>query len=559
MSRGVRQQPSVRYAPADEVDFAIVGAGAAGSVMARELSRAGYRVVVLEQGSYLTAKDFKHDELAVSAGHQLTNHPDRSPQTFRASAKEKAARRDFLIYGRVVGGGSVHFTANYWRFHEADFLEHSRYGNVAGANLADWPIRYADLEPYYTKVEWEVGVSGAAGSNPFDPPRSRPFPLPPMPIKPSGVLLEVAARKLGWHAAVAPVAVISQPYRGRQACQHCGFCENFGCEWGAKSSALATMIPDAEATGRCEIRPNSYVRRVQTDARGLATGVVYFDVSRREIMQRAKAVIVSANGAETPRLLFMSATNRFRDGLANSSGYLGKHLMFNGGAFAGGVFDHELNGHKGVQVSRYVQDHYRLDPKLGIVGGGGIDTRFDWYPISFAMDGIPPDAPHWGAGYKRMLREYYTRSMYALAHTTQLPQESANVTLDPELKDAWGLPAIRTTFTEHPNDIKMYQYFLDRCIELLDAAGAKSTWKYSIDIPSAVHLLGTARMGNDPKTSVVDKFHRTHDVPNLFIVDGSSFVTSGSGQPTMTIQALAFRAAEAIAGYAKRGEITRKV
>ena len=558
MTGGVRQTPSVRYAPTDEVDFAIVGAGPAGSVMARELARSGYRVVVVEQGPYLREADFKHDEIAVSQGHQLTNNPAAQPQTFRKTATDKAQRRDYLVYGRMVGGGSVHFTANYWRFHEADFEERSRYGSVAGASLEDWPIRYADLEPYYTKVEWEVGVSGLAGSNPFDPPRSRGYPLPPLPIKPSGVLFELAARKLGWHAAVAPMAVLSRPYRGRPACQHCGFCENFGCEWRAKSSALTTMIPDAERTGRCEIRPNSYVRRIQTDARGLATGVVYFDAQKREIMQRAKAVILSANGAETPRLLFLSASNQFPNGLANSSGVVGKHLMFNGGAFAGGLFEHEVNGHKSVQVSRYMQDFYRLDAKHGIIGGGGIDTRFDWYPISFAMDGLPTDAPRWGASYKRMVREYFTRSMYALAHTTQLPQESASVTLDPDLKDAWGLPAIRTTFAEHPNDLNLYRFFLDRCIELLDAAGAKSTWTYSLDAPWAVHLLGTCRMGNDPKASVVDKFHRAHDVPNLFIVDGSSFVTSGSGQPTMTIQALAFRAAEAIAGFAKRGEISKR-
>jgi choline dehydrogenase-like flavoprotein len=296
---------------------------------------------------------------------------------------------------------------------------------------------------------------------------------------------------------------------------------------------------------------------VQTDARGLVTGVVYFDAEKREVMQRAKAVVLCANGAETPRLLLMSASNRFPNGLANSSGVVGKYLMFNGGSFAGGLFDHEVNGHKSVQVSRYLQDFYRLDSKHGIVGGGGIDTRFDWYPISFAMDGLPPDAPRWGARYKRMLREYFTRSMFALSHTTQLPQESNSITLDPKLKDTWGMPAIRTTFAEHPNDMRLYRFFLDRSLELLEAAGAKRTWAYPLDAPYAVHLLGTCRMGNDPRTSVVDRFHRAHDVPNLFIVDGSSFVTSGTGQPTQTIQALAFRAADAITRLARRGEITR--
>jgi choline dehydrogenase-like flavoprotein len=558
MRKSAMQAPAVRFAPTDEVDFAIVGSGVGGATMARELSRNGFRVVLFEQGAYLHESDFKHDEIANTMGYQLVNNPELQPQTFRADASKKATRSNYILYGRVVGGGSVHFTANYWRFHEVDFEERTRSGTVAGADVQDWPIKYADLEPYYTKVEWEVGVSGIAGVNPFDPPRSRPFPLPPLPIKPSGVLMEVAARKLGWHAAPAPMAILSQPYKGRTQCQHCGFCEGFGCEWKAKSSALATMIPEAEQTGRCEIRPNSYVRRVQTDARGNATGVVYFDAQKREIMQRAKAVIVSANGAETPRLLFNSATNLFPNGLANSSGAVGKYLMFNGGAFAGALFEHELNGYKSVQVSRYVQDHYRLDKKHGLLGGGGIDTRFDWYPISFALDGLPPDAPRWGAQYKKMVREYYTRSMFALAHTTSLAQESSTITLDPDLKDAWGVPAIRTTFTEHPNDMKLYQFFMDRCIELLDAAGAKKTWKYGLDAPWQVHLLGTCRMGNNPKTSVIDKFHRTHDVRNLFIVDGSSFVTSGSGQPTMTIQALAFRAAEAVTGFAKRGEISKR-
>ena len=558
MTPAVRQSPSVRYAPTDEVDFVIVGAGAAGGVMARELATNGFRVVVLEQGPYLHETDFKHDELASFQKHQLTNDFTQQPQTFRKSAADKAERRDYLAYGRMVGGGSVHFTANYWRFHEVDFEERSRNGSVAGASIEDWPIRYADLEPYYTKVEWEVGVSGLAGANPFDPPRSKPYPLPPLPVKPSGVLFEVAARKLGWHAAPAPMAVLSQPYRGRPACQHCGFCESFGCEWKAKSSALATVIPEAERTGRCEIRPNSYVRRIQANNSGLVTGVVYFDGAKREVMQRAKAVVMCANGAETPRLLLMSASNQFPNGLANSSGAVGKYLMFNGGAFAGGLYEHEVNGHKSVQVSRYMQDFYRLDKKHGLAGGGGIDTRFDWYPVGFAMDALPSDGPRWGAEYKRMLREYYTRSMYALAHTTSLPQETSTITLDPELQDAWGLPAIRTTFTEHPNDVKLYEFFLERCVELLDAAGAKRTWKFGLDAPWQVHLLGTCRMGNDPKASVVDKFHRAHDVANLFIVDGSSFVTSGTGQPTMTIQALAFRAAEAITGMARRGEISRR-
>ena len=541
------------------MDFAIVGAGAAGGVVARELARAGFKVVVLEQGPYLHKEDFRHDELAITALSALTNDPKSQPNTFRASETEEAKVRPVVQYGRMVGGGSVHFTANYWRMHEIDFVERSRKGAIEGTGFTDWPITYAELEPYYSRVEWEIGVSGLAGASPFDPPRSRPYPLPPLPIKPAGVLAERAARKLGWHAFPAPMAILSQPYHGRPPCIQCGFCKTFGCEVGAKSSTLAAMFPDAEATGRCEIRPSSYVRKIELDQRGRVTGVKYFDAAKREMFQRARAVVVCANGVETPRLLLMSRSNLFPDGLANSSGVVGKHLMFNGYAFAGGLFEHRINGYRGIVVTRVIHDLYELDPKLGIAGGGGFDFRFDWGPIGFALDGLPRDAPNWGPEYKRSLRDYYTRSVYVLAHATQLPVPSNSISLDPKLTDAWGLPAIRMTFSEHPNDVRLYSYLLDRTLELLDAAGATRRWAYPLDrfFPE-VHLLGTCRMGNDPASSVVDRFNRAHDVSNLFVVDGSSLVTSGRGQPTMTIQALAFRAAEHAARLARRGDLSKR-
>jgi len=534
----------VRYAPADVVDYVIVGAGAAGGVVARELSRAGAKVVVLEQGPYLRESDFTHDELAIN-NYALTNDPAKAPNTFRASDTEVAKPQFTLQYGRLVGGGSVHFTANYWRFHEVDFIERSRKGPIAGTGFDDWPITYQDLEPYYTKVDWEIGVSGQLGVSPIEPHHSRPYPMPPLPIKPAGVLAERGAKKLGWTAFPSPMAILSQPYRGRSACTACGFCETFGCEMRAKSSTLASVIPEAERTGRCEIRPGSYARKIEIDPRGRVTGVKYFDPARREVFQRAKRVVVCANGAETPRLLLMSRSNLFPHGLANSSGMVGRHLMFNGGPFVGASFEHEINGYRGVVVSRVVQDFYELDPRLGIHGGGGMDLRWDMGNIGFALGGLPASAPTWGGEYKRMLRERYTRSLYMLGHTTQLPVPTNTVDLDPTTKDAWGLPAIRTTFTEHPNDDRLAEFFSKRGEEWLKAAGARETWAY----PTArsypqVHLLGTCRMGNDPRTSVVDKWHRAHDVPGLHIVDGSSFVTSGRGQPTMTIQALAFRAAD---------------
>lgn len=540
---------AVRYQLSDPVDFVIIGAGAAGGVMAKELATAGFRVVVLEQGPYLQAKDFSHDEVDVLFRAALINDPKKQPNTFRRTPGETAKRQQCIEYARLVGGGSVHFTANYWRFHPEDFRERSMLGAIPGADLQDWPITYEELEPFYTKAEWELGVSGSAGANPFEGPRSKPYPLPPMPVKSSGVLFERGATKLGLHPFPAPVAVLSQPYRGRGACVHCGWCEAFGCEMNAKSSTLAALIPLAEKTGKCEIRPHSYVRKIETGKDGRVNGAVYFDHSGREVRQRAKAVVLCANGAETPRLLLMS-------NLANSSGLVGKYLMLDTGLPVLGLFEHPVNDYKSIVVTRVLHDFYRSDPKRGFYGGGGLDSRMDLYPASFALDGMPKDGPQWGLDWKRGVGEYFTHTSGTLSHGSCLAMAENSISLDPNLKDAWGLPAIRVTFRNHPDDLKALQFLVNRQTEILQAAGAKKVWTWPVeDLTYSRHLMGTCRMGNDPKTSVVDRWNRSHDVKNLFIVDGSSLVTCGRQQPTETIQALAYRAAGNIAQSARRGEI----
>jgi choline dehydrogenase-like flavoprotein len=554
------------YQTSDEVDFVIIGSGAAGGVLAKELSSNGFRVVVLEQGPYLTEADFTHDETKIFGEDFLTNHPKLQPNTFRKSSQEKAKQQRALVYGRLVGGTSVHFTANYWRLHEIDFIERSKVGAIPGTGFTDWPITYADLEPYYTKVEWEVGVSGLAGASPFDPPRSKPYPMPPLPVKSCGVIFERAARKLGWNPFPAPMAILSQPRAGRSACINCGFCLGFGCEVGAKSSALASVIRMAERTGRCEVRPNCYVHRIETNEAGRATGALYFDARRNTHVQKAKAVVVCANGAETPRLLLLSASKTFPDGLANSSGLVGKYLMLNSYAIALGLFDQPLNDYKGFAVSRVLHDFYDLDAqKVGFYGGGGLDARFDMGPVQFATGGFPPDAAHsglppgtplWGKGLKDALRHNFTRTIEIFSHGTSLPVETNSFSLDPDLKDAWGLPALRLTYKDHPDDLKLANWLNARALELLDAAGAQKKWHQPItEQQFAVHLLGTCRMGADAKASVINPDHRTHDVKNLFLCDGSSMVSSGRGQPTLTIQALAYRAADRITALAKRGEL----
>ena len=550
----------ITYSLDEEVDFVVVGSGSAGGILAKELSTAGFSVVVLEQGPFLEAADFTHDEFDVAINSGLTGgSPAVNPQTFRddeSKVAEPLFGRNPAWYYQGVGGASVHFTGNFWRLREIDFKERSALGSIEGTNFADWPITYEELEPYYTRVDWEIGVSGAPG--PFDAPRSRPFPMPPMPIKSSGVLLEKGAKAIGFHAQPAPLAILSQPHNNRPACIHCGYCMGFGCEVNAKSSTLAAMIPAAMATGNCEIRPLSAVYNLKTDAAGRVNEVEYIDKDGNQRGQRARAVVLSANGAETSRLLLSSTSAQHPDGLANSSGFVGRNLMLNAHAMVHAVFEHPLNDYKGVQVTRIVHDLYESDPKRGFYGGGGFDARpFQAAtPILYSIGMQRPDRPLWGADFKDRLAHNFTRTMAILCNATSLAQDRNNITLDPTYTDKWGRPSIRMTYRDHDDDLANARYMQGYAEQMADAAGATEIYAPPVGPQNGgAHLLGTCRMGDDPTTSVVDRYHRSHDVDNLFICDGSSMVTSGRGQPTMTIMALAFRAAEHITKAANNNQV----
>jgi choline dehydrogenase-like flavoprotein len=324
----------------------------------------------------------------------------------------------------------------------------------------------------------------------------------------------------------------------------------------ARSSSAVTNFPRAIKTGRCEIRVHSYAREISVDNAGKVTGVIYFDEQKREVFQKAKAVVLSANGTESPRLLLMSKSNRFPNGLANSSGIVGKYLMSGNGGGATGYVENPMGEYKGGVTGLAILDYVPSDPKRGFYGGGRMTARGQANPIAYGSAGAPK-APRWGAGYKKALAEYADRRITVSNFITQMPLITNYVDLDPDLKDAWGLPAMRITMANHPNDIKSAEFFQQKSVEILEAAGCKLVLPSSPigDPRGGAHSRGTCRMGNDPKASVVDKFHRAHDVPNLFMVDGSSFVTSGRGQPTMTIQALAFRAADRMIDAAKKHEL----
>jgi choline dehydrogenase-like flavoprotein len=489
----------------------------------------------------------------LSDDDRLMSDPSKQRNTFRRSDKDKAVAGAHS-YGCVVGGGTVTYGSSSWRHLPYEFKEASTDPTIpSGTGMADWPIAYEELEPYYTQAEWEIGISGRRVQSPFVAPMSK---VPPVPLKSSGALLYTAAGKLGLTAVPGPLAIITKPYMGRAACVNCGICSGYGCQVKARSSSAVTMLPVAEKTGRCEIRVKSYVREISVDNAGLVNGVVYFDAQKREVRQKAKAVVLAANASESARLLLMSKSARFPDGLANSSGLVGRYVMLGNTVTANALFDHPLNEYKGVISGAALVDYVPSDPKRGFYGGGRMTARGYQTPLDLGLNGLSPEAPRWGAGYKKALREEANHRMTILSFVTQMPLETNRVDLDPDVKDAWGLPAMRITTTSHPDDLKNMEFFRKKSMEVLEAAGAKKVWAPPVsDSRGGAHNRGTCRMGNDPKGSVVDKYHRAHDVPNLFIVDGSVMVTGGRNHPTMTIQALAFRAADHLVQNAKKGLI----
>jgi choline dehydrogenase-like flavoprotein len=368
-----------QYTPTTEVDFVVIGSGAAGGIMAKQLSQAGFSVVVLEQGGwgkYGRDHEYNKDEWLnrnQAQEDRLMSDPTRQRNTFRKSDKEKATPGTHS-YGCVVGGGTVTYGGSSWRHLPYEFNELTSDPTIpSGTGMADWPITYEEIEPYYVQAEWEMGMSGLRVNSPFVAPMSKDYPVPPVPLKASGALFNIAAKKMGLTVVPGPLAIITRPYQGRAACVNCGICSGYGCHVRARSSSAVTVLPLAQKTGKCEIRVNSYVREISTDTNGRVTGVIYFDSQKREIQQRAKAVVLSANGTESARLLLLSKSQKFPDGLANANGVVGKYLMLGNGAGASGLFEQPLNEYKGVISGAGIVDFVPSDPKRGFYGGGRTD------------------------------------------------------------------------------------------------------------------------------------------------------------------------------------------
>lgn len=517
----------------ETADVVIVGAGAAGGVLAKELSEAGMRVVVLDAGPMWDPQhDFASDELAMqSLGWQDTRLVDGNDPLEMGHNNS----------GRGVGGGTVHFTSVFLRFHETDFKART-YDGVA----EDWPISYEDLAPYYDKVEREIAVSG---------PRHfpwgsfhGPYPYPERdPISMNAQIFAKGCEKLGIRWTVPPLAILSAPFEDRPPCINRGFC-NQGCMPNAKFSTLIVHIPKAIRAG-AEVLADCTVTQILMESDGRAKGVtfVHEGVSYE---QRAKLVIVCAYVVETPRLLLHSATAQFPDGLANGSGLVGRGFMTHSSHDVYAKFDEEIRLYKGTPVLATTQDFYATSAERDYVRGYTLHAH-GVRPLSFAQ-GIAKSGASgliWGDSLRLAMLNYNYYGRATMVGEV-LPDPDNRVTLTEET-DENGVPRAKVTFSYGDNDQRLIRHAVGTMSRILEAAGGKVEYV----VPDTAHLMGGCRMGNDPAASVVNSYGQTHEIPNLFICDASIFVTSGAGNPTNTVMALASRTAEYIKTKALRNEL----
>jgi gluconate 2-dehydrogenase alpha chain len=558
----------------EKTDVVIVGVGAAGGILAAELGKAGMKVIGLERGPRLKTADFEpHDELRYFQRQDLRPNPKTMPVTWRPNANGRARPIPSQNNGNQAGGGTVHYGAVSWRFHEDDFRVRSqtieRYGASAipsDSSVIDWPLSYADLEPYYERAEYELGVSGKAGNlkgqkidggNVFEAPRQKEYPLPPLQQDQVGANFDPAARKLGFHPFATPHAILSQPYKDRPGCTYCGFCQAFGCHVGAKSSILVTKLPEADATGNFKLITGALCHHVNSDNSGKVTGVSYYGPDRSDNTIEADIVILAPFIYDNVRLLLLSKSEKFPNGLANSSGHVGKHIMAHIGARAFAAFDdRHVNVYMGPSAQKNSIDDFNADnfdhKDLGFIRGAQISAGpagLEGGPLGTSMSmNPPPGVPRWGAAYRDFMAQYYTRHTAMTGQTENLPYADQTIDLDPNVRDQWGLPAPRMTYDwRRPNEKARLEFVRDKMVEIGKAMGAAKVWTapFGPGSPGAHHQGGT-RMGSNPQESVVNKYSQSWDIPNLFVMGSSTHPTMSGFNPTLTIQALAFMTADAI-------------
>lgn len=534
----------------------IVGSGASAGPIAFELARAGIDVMILEKGDWCENHPLNEDELAQTRLEMYRPSGELDPTLVYSKGElvSESSRIGQSFY--LVGGGTVRYAGTSWRFRTQDFRKLSLYGAVPGSSLVDWPLSYEELEPYYTKAELEIGISGNVGEDPTEPQRSKNVLLPPLKGDSYQERLMKAARGLGWHPFRIPLALHSQSSKrtGANACMLCGWCSGYPCMYNAKSAVSLSLYPRALKTGKLQIKTRAYATRILVDARDRVTGVEYMDLDTNQshVMQ-CRILVLAASAVQTARLLLQSTSGRFPNGLANSSGMVGRNLMFHIEAKGSAVFDDDF--HQGYYKKVGIHDFYFPQSGDPFVNHRSIQSGSKPSPIAFASS-----LSGYGEGFMQALRKGFLHTQELQCMVEDLPQLGNRVTLSATRRDAWGMPAPEVHHAYHEMDRHALESAILRMRQLLEAAGGRE-----ISVPKTAstnitgrytwHLMGTARMGHDPAESVLNSDGMAHDVANLWVVDGSAFPTSAGLNPTLTMQAFSFRAADRLKLAMKEGRV----
>jgi gluconate 2-dehydrogenase alpha chain len=537
-------------------EVVLIGLGAAGGIAAHVLTAAGVEVVALEAGPRLDPSAMTLDEVRNDVRGWLSRPKSmHEVPTWRADDTTPAGPSPWpMLMVNAVGGSTVHYPGLSARLQPWNFESRSRvverYGPgavPAGSTLADWPLTYDELEPYYDSVEYAIGVSGSAGNH-FEGPRSRDYPMAPLRRTGWTELTAAAAGRLGWHPFPAPAAINSRPHEGKPECTYCGFCSHNGCYRNAKGSTDATVIARSEATGLLKIETSARVTGIEVDADGLAAGVTYVQ-DGRERFQPAKAVLLGAFTYENSRLLLLSASRPYPHGLCNNHGQVGKHFMAHATPFAFGVFPgRRLNLFSGLWAQATCLDDWNADnfdhSGLGFIGGAMLTASHELKPISSASAVLPPGIPRWGSAWKAWLKAHGQSVGSLNAQLENLSYETNMLDLDPVVKDPYGMPVVRVTHRLEDNERRGCDFMLEKLETWLLEAGASETWSPEEVLVEGRHCYGGTRMGDDPDTAVVDRYGFAHETPNLGVLGASTFPTTGGHNPTLTVQALAWRTAQ---------------
>jgi len=533
------------------VNALIIGAGAGGGVMAKELAEHGYSVLVLERGDWPSYDRHINDELisqrtqvlGAAFGPDHLKHPRVFVGADGSRSQVTSIKGHYGHNAACVGSGTVSYGAMAWRFMPEDFKMRSTYGHVEGSTLEDWPISYDDLEPYYEKAEWEIGVAGDDSQNPFAPPRKRGYPMPAFENNQEGQVLAAACKRLGLHPFPIPMLRNSIPYKGRPACIRNRTCVGFACPVDAKNGTQNTVIPQALATGSCEVKVHCQVAEIMGGEDGRVKGVRYFDEDGKGREQTADILVLAASATETARLLLNSQNKNFPRGLGNNNDWVGRNLQGHAYTGAEGIFDYEITDFAGPGATMGICDFNHHHE--GIIGGGLLCNEFNALPYLFTNN-RPPGSRRWGKEHKLFQMRNIKRSAGLHGPIQEMPHFEARVSIDPQVKDHWGIPVLALSGQRHSLDHEHCKWLSEKAEQILKEAGARETWQRvgGKGLSGGQHQAGTARMGHDPQSSVCDAHGRVHDFENLYVADASLFPTNAGFNPVLTIMATSFWVAD---------------